>query len=262
MLGCLSCRLGTTRYPCWVLQREVLSCLRITATACGTIRKIAMNKKNIITIDGPAASGKSSIAQALAQKLGYYYLYTGLLYRAVAYIVTHIQKSATLPEDLTFIGDISYEYHDGKPHVFYKGQDITSFLQDGTLDQQASIVSANMQVRQALLQVQRAVANNYDIIADGRDCGSVVFPDADVKFFLTADVTTRATRLFNDPKRKNTTMTFEQIRDGLVERDDRDQSRAVAPLTIPDGAVVIDNSKMDLQQTIDEFLDVIAQKLQ
>lgn len=225
------------------------------------MRKISMSKKYIITIDGPAASGKSSIAQALAQKLGYYYLYTGLLYRAVAYIVVHIQQRLTLPEDLSFIGDISYEYHDGKPHVFYKSQDITSFLQDGMLEQQASIVSANVQVRQALLQVQRVVAKNYNIIADGRDCGTVVFPNADAKFFLTADVTTRATRLFNDQKRKNTTMTFEQIKSGLLERDNRDQARAIAPLTIPKDGIVIDNSNMNLQQTIDEFLRVIDQKI-
>lgn len=233
-----------------------------------------MTKKHIIiTIDGPAASGKSTIAQELAKKLDYYYLYTGLLYRAVAYVAGQIQHATTVPENLNspslesfggmnFIGDMTYEYCQGYPHIFYQGKDITAFLQDSALAQQASIVSADIRVREALLSVQRTVAQHYDIIADGRDCGTVVFPNADVKFFLTADVSTRAQRIFSDQKRKAGTMTLDQIKAGLQERDNRDQSRAVAPLVIPDGAIVIDNSAMSLQQTVDEFLRVIGQKLQ
>lgn len=223
--------------------------------------KNAPDKKYvIITIDGPAASGKSTVAQALAHKLGYYYLYTGLLYRAVAYILMQQQHHQIVPEDLSFIQQIGYEYQEGKPHIFYNGFDITSFLYDASLDQEASKVSARADVRDALLALQRAVATRYNIIADGRDCGTVVFPDADAKFFLTADVRTRALRVLHDKKRSSAQLTLDQIEQTLIERDNRDKARAVAPLTVPDDAVIIDNSAMTTDQTLGAFLDVLGKK--
>src|SRR5271157_5319036 len=160
----------------------------------------------IITIDGPAASGKSSVAKDLAKKLGFYYLNTGLLYRAVAYILMQQKGSldTILPQDLEFINQLTYRYHDNVPTVLYEGNDITPMLFSASLEQGASIVSSNKAVRDALLAFQRRIAQEHDVIADGRDCGSVVFPNAEYKFFLTADVDARTQRLMNDAMRKQT----------------------------------------------------------
>ncbi len=229
------------------------------------------NKNHIvITIDGPAASGKSSVAKMIAQRLGFYYLYTGLLYRAVAYVLVQQQfrgvapKDAAdivIPSDLSMIKKIVYSYSNGEPRVAYDGQDISPYLCDASFDQPASVVSANKAVRQALLDVQRNVAQHYDLVADGRDCGTVIFPNATIKFFLTADAHTRAVRLFNDRKRAYSTMSVDQIKELLIERDNRDQARAVAPLVVPDGAMVIDSSHLSLEQTVEAFVQVIKQQL-
>lgn len=211
----------------------------------------------IITIDGPVASGKSSVAKVLAKELNIYYLYTGLLYRAVAYLLKGHFEAIT-PERLTFIKDLSYDYGkdagEDRPYLFYQKEEITQHLYDAKLDQPASIVSVNKHVRDALLDLQRDVAKRYDIIADGRDCGTVVFPQAEHKFYLTASPQVRAQRLMLDEKRGVMERDLEKVKAELEERDKRDREREVAPLTIPQGATIIDNSELTLQQTIDAFL--------
>ncbi|MBX9830834.1 (d)CMP kinase [Candidatus Babeliales bacterium] len=223
----------------------------------------------IITIDGPAASGKSSVAQALASRLGCYYLYTGLLYRAFAYllknkygvqisqIVTCIGPCVVQEDDLTMIESIDYSYDDGKPQITIDGRKVTEELYQSDIDQLASIISANKMVRERLLPLQRRVGKKYDIVADGRDCGSVVFPDADYKFYLTASLDVRAKRLVSDAKRKNGDMNVEKIREELEVRDQRDTQREVAPLRVPEGATVIDNSALTKDDTLQEFLHYI-----
>ncbi len=213
-----------------------------------------------ITIDGPVASGKSSVARLLAMRLGFYYLNTGMLYRGAAYVIIHergdgVMTPAALDalsyDQLACISDLSYEYHDNKPHVFYKNQDISQQLYSPVLDRAASIVSAVVSVRALLLDVQRAVSKKYSIVADGRDCGTVVFPDAQAKFFLTADPEIRARRLIADAARKNDNLSFEQALAQLHERDQRDATRVIAPLRQPQDALVIDNSHLTLDQTLD-----------
>lgn len=211
----------------------------------------------IVTIDGPVASGKTSVARQLAQELDMYYLYTGLLYRAVAYVlvrhngVSWLQGQPLLTaEDIAFIPTISYDYADGKPVITAEGKDITDYLSDPGFDQCASIVSVYPEVRQALLPVQRNVAKKYDIIADGRDCGTVVFPDAWCKYFLTASLEVRAQRIFNNPKRRGSQKTLEQVIEQVRQRDERDESRAASPLKVAIDAEVIDNSEMTQQETI------------
>ena len=211
----------------------------------------------IITIDGPTASGKSSVAQALAKKLSAYYLNTGLLYRAVAYVLS--AKNTDFSEaDLSFIDELSYDYYQGAPRLMLGDRDITEHLYNSGLDQPASLVSAHPLVREKLLPVQRAITEKYDIVADGRDCGSVVFPNADYKFFLTADVTTRAQRMMADPKRKINFDDLESAKCSLEERDKRDRERAVAPLIVPEGAIIIDNSHMTFDETVTAFLGYVA----
>jgi len=208
----------------------------------------------IITIDGPVASGKSSIAKVLAKELNMYYLYTGMLYRAVAYVLSQEKHTQ---DDLSWIKNISYTYEDGAPHVFFNGEEITDKLNHFSLDQKASIVSADKNVRVALLDLQRDIAKENDVIADGRDCGSVVFPNADFKFYLTASVDARVKRVMNDVVRGECIKNIEEIKKEIIERDKRDSERNVAPLAIPQSAIVIDSSDLTFDETVQEFLLVV-----
>lgn len=222
----------------------------------------------IITIDGPAASGKSSVARALAQRLKIFYLYTGLLYRAVAYLLAekysdHVsQGSCSGPfkidaSDLSLIQKITYIYEQGQPQLFFEGKNITHFLNTPEIDQLSSLVGACKSVRDALLPVQHVIAQKYEIIADGRDCGSVVFTRADYKFYLTASLSVRAQRRFLDLKRRGEVADLEKVKIDLEERDHRDMNREIAPLKIPENGLVIDNSTMSFEETVEAFLRVI-----
>lgn len=213
----------------------------------------------IITIDGPAGSGKSTVAKVLAQKLNIYYLNTGLLYRAVAYIwlkndpnLERIDSANT--KSFFFISKIICKYVDKSQNIFYEDKNITSFLLKNTISQVASILSIKKEVRDELLSLQRNISKQYDIVADGRDCGSVVFPDADYKFYLTASLDIRAKRIFNDKRRDNQNLTYEEVKLELEQRDNRDRTRSIAPLIIPKNAIIINNSDLDENQTIMAFL--------
>ncbi|MBD3273467.1 (d)CMP kinase [Candidatus Dependentiae bacterium] len=216
----------------------------------------------VITIDGPAGSGKSSVAKILADKLDFYYLNTGLLYRAVAFVWLKLNKSLEdaknlSKEDLSFIEEIKYEFENKKAKVFYDNKNITGELYNITLSKPASILSANKEIRANLLGLQRKVAEKYDIVADGRDCGSVIFPNADYKFYLTAGIDVRAKRIFNDEARQGKVKSPEKLKVELEERDLRDKNRKVSPLIVPKDAIVIDNSNLNLDQTVEKFLNFI-----
>ncbi|MFH1831668.1 MAG: (d)CMP kinase [bacterium] len=226
----------------------------------------------VITIDGPAASGKSTVAQILARELGSYYLNTGLLYRAVAYIIARRHENPDgsgcdccmgdikiEAQDLDFIGRIMYEYRDGKPYVMYKKEDITQHLYDAQIGDLASVISATALVRNALLPLQRDIAQKYDIVADGRDCGTVIFPDARFKFYLTASLDVRASRLLAGVRYNGVNASLDDIKQDLEIRDHRDTHREVAPLKKPDNAIFVDNSDMTIEETVAYFLRIIRE---
>jgi cytidylate kinase len=221
----------------------------------------------IITIDGPSASGKSTVARLLAHQLGYYYIYSGALFRALAYLLLTNKKytmkniddpNASDVTEIMNVSDFIYTYNDqDKEKVIYKGQDITPFLKEERIDTAASLVSTNPFVRQIVCEYQRNLAATHDSIIDGRDTGSVVFPYADYKFYLTAESSVRAQRWLVQQQCHGKPYTFDQALVSITERDIRDSSRKIAPLTVPVGATVIDNSTLDIQQTVEKMMYVI-----
>ena len=221
----------------------------------------------IITIDGPVASGKSTVSRILAQKLGYYYLCSGLLYRALGYLlVNHYEYTLETiahptQEDIESCLDpakFSYRYDDrNQERVFFDDQDITLYLKDKFIDKIASVVSVNPQVRHAILQLQRTIASQHDIVTDGRDVGSIVFPHAQVKFFITASVHIRAERWRKDQEKYGNHVSYDQAVAAITDRDDRDKNRTIAPLIIPDNAIVIDTSELDVDETVKKMIQYI-----
>ncbi len=218
----------------------------------------------IITIDGPTASGKSTAGRKLAKQLGYYYLYTGLLYRGLAFILMrdHSYALDTIAyPDIKIVDEILspkkfvYRY-DAKNYerLFFHGTNITLHLKGDVIGQAASIVSTNIHVRNRLNLLQRTIANDHDVVIDGRDSGAIVFPHADKKFFLTASEIERASRWQELQRKRGVMITVEQAVEQVQMRDERDSSRKNAPLTIPKGAHIIDNSSLSSDQTLAEII--------
>ncbi len=220
----------------------------------------------IITIDGPTASGKSTVAKILAQRLGFVHLNSGLLYRAVAYILVYkfgyseFDLQDPQQSDLDQIvcsGNLVYRDVNGEAQVWYAGQDLTLFLKNFEMDNWASISSANPKVRASLMTVQRAIGLDYNVVAEGRDTGTKVFPQADLKLFLTASLPVRAVRWQNYMRAKGQDYTIEQCQQAVDQRDQRDIQRVVAPLVKACDAIEVDNSNLDLNQTVDRIMNYL-----
>jgi len=223
----------------------------------------------ILTIDGPAASGKSSVARALALKLHYYYLNSGMLYRALGYCLMHnagvplqLLRGCTISARKKCLESLRYTYDikSGVMAMFIGDQNVTALLKDPIIDKAASLVGENKEARTFLMAFQRSLINDYDIVAEGRDAGSVVFPQANVKFFLTAHPDVRALRWLKDKKdHGNTTATFEDAVALITERDKRDSDRTDAPLHIHADNLLIDNSRYTMEQTLEKMLEIISE---
>lgn len=218
----------------------------------------------IITIDGPTASGKSTTGRSLAKELNFYYLYTGLLYRALAYLLMHkygYDLSTISHPDMQkvdeFLNPSKFEYRydsQDRERIFFNGTDITDHLKGDRIGQAASILSTNTEVRNRLNELQRTIANSHNVVIDGRDSGSVVFPHAEKKFFLTALKEVRAERWRELQRKRGTNVSFEEALDFVQTRDARDSNRHIAPLIIPKGAEVIDSSTLTKSQTLNALL--------
>lgn len=214
----------------------------------------------IITIDGPTASGKSSIAVQLASSLDYIYLNTGLLYRALAFIlIEHYHYTRDLLEnprkrDIAAVlsKDCFFYYYDKQRGslIFYKEQDITAHLKSPQVDEASSLVSADPIVREALLGVQRSLGEEHKLVAEGRDCGSIIFPDAQYKFFITASLAIRAERWVAEQRQRGVIISLKKARLFIQERDTRDSARTIAPLVIPRGAIVVDTSWLTIEEAV------------
>ena len=217
-----------------------------------------------IAIDGPAGAGKSTIAKKVAKELGYIYLDTGALYRAIAYYLLTNQIDIDNEESLTKACDritIRIAYEQDAQQVYLNEENVTSYLRTEETGNMASKSSAKPQVRAALLDLQRNMAKEYDVVMDGRDIGTNVLPDAEVKIYLTASSKERAKRRYKELVGKGETADFDKIEADIIERDNRDMNRAIAPLKQAEDAVLVDSSDMSIAQVVDTILTSAKNKL-
>ncbi len=216
-----------------------------------------------IAIDGPSGAGKSTVAKALSKKLGIVYVDTGALYRTVGYFVR--QKNAN-PKDANEVGallpEISIEirYEDGAQHVYLNGEDLGDRIRTPEMSMYASAVSAIPSVRAFLLDTQRDIARKNNVVMDGRDIGTVILPDADVKIFMFASNEARAMRRYKELIAKGEDVKYEDVLREMIERDNNDRSRDVAPAVPAEDAVMMDNSDMSVDENVDAVIDLIRSK--
>lgn len=220
-----------------------------------------MSKKIIIAIDGPAASGKSSAAKYLAEKLGFVYLDTGAMYRAVTYLAlkNNIQNDTKAIVELVKNLDMRLEFKNGLTNVFVDGEDVTDFIRSPEVSSMVSEVSIIPEVRNELVKLQRKIGENVDLVAEGRDTTTVVFPNADLKVFLTADIDERTKRRFEEYLLKGRTVTFEDVRANLSKRDRIDSSREHSPLSKADDAFELDTTNLTIDEEIQKIVDRVNQ---
>lgn len=215
----------------------------------------------IIAIDGPSGAGKSTLGKMLAKKLGLLYLDTGAMYRAVAFAVLEKGESCSDPVKASEIARDSQIELTGEPEslqIKLNGVDISTAIRSKEIAQAASVVSTNSDVRKILVKHQQELGKYGGGVLEGRDIGTVVFPDADVKFFLTARPEERAQRRYKEDLERGGAISYEQTLDEINQRDKRDVTREDSPLSIAEGAVVIDTSGM----TLEEILELMLQKVE
>ena len=221
-----------------------------------------MNEKiYAVAVDGPSSAGKSTLAKAAAERLGILYVDTGAIYRTIG---VYVYRRHIDPKDAAAVAAVLPEItislrHDeeGLQRMFLNGEDVTKEIRLPVMSMYASDVSAIPAVRDYLMELQRSLAREHSVIMDGRDIGTVVLPDADVKIFLCADLETRARRRCLELEQRGTPKAFEEVLQEMEQRDYNDTHRAAAPLRPADDAIMIDNTDMDFHSSLDLLLDVI-----
>lgn len=218
-----------------------------------------------IAIDGPSGAGKSTLAKKLAERLGFVYVDTGAIYRTIGLRALH---SGTDPRDAAAVGDMLESVHleirygdDGLQHMILDGEDVTEEIRLPEVSRYASQVSAHPCVRDYLLEMQRSLARTHSVIMDGRDIGTVVLPEADVKIFLTAAPEERARRRCRELEQRGTPQPYEEVLSDIRERDKNDMERPVAPLRQAEDAVLVDTTHLDFAASLDTLENIIKEKL-
>lgn len=217
-----------------------------------------------VAIDGPAGAGKSTVARAAAQKLGYIYVDTGALYRAVGVYCLRKDIETTDAEAVgAILGEITVElkFIDGVQHVFLNGDDVSTEIRLPEASMAASNVSAIPSVRAFLFDLQRDIAAKNNCIMDGRDIGTVVLPNAQVKIFLTADDTERAMRRYKELQEKGSNVTYQEVLDDLRVRDYNDSHREIAPLKPAEDSVIVNTTNYTLEESINKIVETVEEKL-
>ena len=217
-----------------------------------------------IAIDGPAGAGKSTIAKRLAKELGYIYVDTGAMYRAMAYYFLKNQISA---EDENRIAaacehvDITIRYQDGEQQVILNGENVNGVIRNEEVGNMASSTSVYPVVRKKLVELQQQLAVKENVIMDGRDIGTVVLPNADVKIYLTASSKVRAKRRYDELTSKGEVCDLEQIEQDIIDRHYRDMNRETSPLKQADDAVLLDSSNLDIDGVVEKMKEIIKSRV-
>lgn len=216
-----------------------------------------------IAIDGPAGAGKSTIARQVAGRLSFIYVDTGAMYRAIAYyMLTHGIASS----DETAVAkacesiEVSIAYVNGEQQVILNGENVNGYIRTEAVGNMASAVSVYPAVRSKLLELQRRLAASADVLMDGRDIGTCILPHADLKIYLTASSHVRAKRRFLELTEKKINCNIEEIEQDIIERDDRDMHREVAPLRMAEDAVVLDSSDKTIEEVVDMILSMVRER--
>ena len=213
-----------------------------------------------IAIDGPGGAGKSSLAKAVAAKLGIIYVDTGALYRTIGYyMVSHGIDPKDSENVVPALPDFTLElkFVDGEQVILLNGENVNGLIRTPEISMAASNVSAIKEVREYLLNTQRNIAKQHSVIMDGRDIGTVILPDAEVKIFLTASPEARARRRYEELKAKGSDTPYEQVYKEMVERDKNDSTRDIAPCVPAENAIMLDNSDMSAEETVDAVINII-----
>ncbi len=217
-----------------------------------------------IAIDGPAGAGKSSISKKVAKELGYVYIDTGAMYRTVGLKAVRCGVETTDREGVGKILpdlDIDIRHEGVEQHIYLDGEDVSDKIRTPEISMAASNVSAIPAVRVAMVDMQRKLAQNHNVVMDGRDIGSFVLPDAEIKIFLTASVEARAKRRFDELIEKGEKVDFEEVKADMIQRDKDDSTRAVSPLVIAEGATVIDTSLLSFDESVNTVIEYIRSKI-
>ncbi len=216
-----------------------------------------------IAIDGPAGAGKSTIAKRIAAELSFIYVDTGAMYRAIAY---YLIQHGISGEDVAAITeacddiDVSIEYWEGSQVVLLNGENVNPYIRTEAVSKMTSMVSAYPVVREKLLALQRKLAAENDVLMDGRDIGTCILPNADVKIYLTASSRVRAERRYLEYTARGTECSVEEIEKEIIDRDYRDMHREVAPLKQAEDAIVVDSSDMTIDQVVDTVVNMVKEK--
>ena len=212
-----------------------------------------------IAIDGPAGAGKSTISRRVAKELSFIYVDTGALYRAMALYLLRREVNKDDTEQIGNIcqdAEISIEYQNGEQIVLLNDENVNSYLRTEEVGNMASVSSAVPRVREKLLSLQRKLAKDMSVVMDGRDIGTTILPDADVKIYLTASSLTRAKRRYLELQEKGTVCDLDNIQKDIEERDQRDMNREISPLRQAEDAVLVDSSDLTIEQVVDRILEI------
>ncbi|MBO5210368.1 MAG: (d)CMP kinase [Clostridia bacterium] len=217
-----------------------------------------------VAIDGPAGAGKSTLARKAAAQLGFIYVDTGALYRTVGLKFSKMGADTQLNCDISSVlaeTTVDIRFVDGEQRVFLDGVDVSEEIRTPVASMMASAVSAKSEVRAFLLEMQRKLARDNDVLMDGRDIGTVVLPNATVKIFLTASAEERARRRYDELIAKGMTVTFKEVYDDMVQRDYADSHREIAPLKQADDAVLADTTGLQPEQSLELILNIVKERI-
>lgn len=224
---------------------------------------VKLNKKIIIAIDGGPGTGKSTVSDYIAKKLNIVHIDTGAMFRAVGYFF--VKNNIELSEENVVSNldkiDIRLEYKELKTLVFLNNEDVTDFIRTNEVSMAASYVSKIKEVRKKLLELQRNMANTISVVLDGQDIGTVVFPNADFKFYFTCSMEVRAKRRTEDLNKKGNNTTYEEVKALLEKRDRDDRARKEAPILKAEDAIDIDTSYSTVEETAEKILNIIAERI-